>query len=248
MFLKNSTKNRFNIGIILIILFWLLVYTFVSILLVCLSNGIKITLNSNSKMLLSDLPTIVIDPGHGGFDGGAVSESGISEKDLNLGIALKLKALFSISEIPCVMTRDGDYEVERKTKSSSNKKRADLIGRTEICESIDNPLFLSIHQNKFTSGKYKGLQVFYSTNHSDSAVIASIIKENNRSLLDNSNKREIKPAGREIFVLDKLETPAVLIECGFLSNASEAEMLSTDEYQEKLALVIFKSVIQYIYK
>ena len=134
-----------------------------------------------------------------------------------------------------------------KKNHSLSKKRSDLIARTEIASDFDNAVFVSIHQNKFDNGRYKGLQVFYSKNDPRSYSLASIIKESNKQLLDRENKRESKPGGREIYVLDNIDCPAVLIECGFLSNAEEATKLNTVSYQKELAFMIYSSLMEFIY-
>ncbi len=193
-------------------------------------------------------PVIVIDPGHGGEDGGAVSDSGIVEKNINLTISEYINDFCRLSGVDSVMTRNDDYMLVPQFAGSSNKKRADLIARTEIAFQYEDAIFVSIHQNKFENGKYKGLQVFYSKNNPESALLANIIKTTNIKLLDSDNKRETKVGGREIYVLDNIESPAVLIECGFLSNFDDAAKLNTPTYQKKLAFVIYASLMKYIYE
>ncbi len=189
---------------------------------------------------------IVIDAGHGGEDGGAVGQGGFAEKDINLEISKRLAELLELSDVKCVMTRNSDVMLESKKTALSNKKRSDLTARVETALEYENPIFVSIHQNKFPSSKYSGLQVFYSKNNVQSKTLAEIIRKNNVLLLDKFNKRETKPAGREIFVLDSLEVPAVLVECGFLSNATEEAKLTTPEYQKKLAFMIYVSVMEFL--
>ena len=247
--LKNISflKSKSYFGLLSIILF-LVIYLFVSYSLVFLCTDKDNDMASHKVNLqLEDIPVIIIDAGHGGVDGGAVSESGILEKDINLKIAGYLRDLFLLSDIRCVLTRENDEMLTPKYTGSSNKKRADLIARTEIANETENSVFVSIHQNKFQSSKYHGLQVFYSKNNSQSKELAEIIKFQNNKLVDNSNNRETKPAGREIYILDNLDIPAVLIECGFLSNAAEAERLNSDSYQKQLALMIYSSLMTYIF-
>ena len=197
---------------------------------------------------MTDYPTVVIDAGHGGFDGGAVSESGILEKNINLDISQRLALLFELSDIPCVLTRTDDNELVSSYNGSKSRKRGDLMARAEICESFENAIFISIHQNKFPSSKYSGLQVFYSRNNKDSEILAKSIREVNCSLIDSSNMRECKPAGSEIYLLDRIEAPAVLVECGFLSNRLEAEKLSDKNYQNKLAVMLYSAITSYIFR
>lgn len=244
---SSIVKSKTYFGFISVILF-LVVYLLVSFLLVYMcseraSNRASYNVGSQVK----ELPVVIIDAGHGGFDGGAVSESGVLEKDINLKIAGYLRDLFLMSDIKCVLTRENDEMLTPQYSGSTSKKRADLIARTEIANETENAVFVSIHQNKFQSSKYYGLQVFYSKNNPKSKDIAEIIKSQNSLLIDKENKRETKPAGREIYVLDNIDIPAVLIECGFLSNAEEAKLLSSDAYQKKLAFMIYTSLMTYIY-
>lgn len=200
-------------------------------------SGISVT--DNAKAF-----TVIIDPGHGGEDGGATA-NGIVEKDINLLISHKLKSFFDISNVKCILTRYEDVMLGDNMAGVS-RKRADLISRINVANSIDNGIFVSIHQNKFEIPKYKGLQVYYSKNNRNSLVLADIIRNNAIDNLDKNNKRECKEADYRILVLDKISCPAVLVECGFLSNEDEAKLLSTNEYQQKLSFIIYLSIIEFI--
>ena len=190
--------------------------------------------------------TVIIDPGHGGIDSGAVSQNGILEKDINFKISSYLKNFLELSNVNCFMTRSDDNLLVSPSVGSKHFKRGDLIARRDIANNCDNGIFISIHQNKFTNSRYFGLQVFYSKNNSESIELAKIIKDSNRSLLCGDNNREIKPAGSEIYLLDNIDIPAVLVECGFLSNHAEASKLNSDNYQRELAFMLYSSVIKYI--
>jgi N-acetylmuramoyl-L-alanine amidase len=126
----------------------------------------------------------------------------------------------------------------------NSKKSADIRNRIEIGNAQENNVFISIHQNKFPIEKYSGLQVYYSANNENSELLAQTIQANNALYIQPKNTRQIKKAGRNILLLHKLRCPAVLVECGFLSNANEEKLLSTSEHQNKLAFLIFSSVIQ----
>lgn len=188
--------------------------------------------------------TIVLDPGHGGEDGGAAVD-GILEKELNLSICEKIKTLFALSGYPVCMTRTED-KLLYEPGEESRKKYYDLVHRAEFASSFENALFISIHQNKFEIPKYKGLQVYYSHNHPLSEAFAVCIQTNMRTHLDPANHREIKKADHRIRVLSTLEMPAVLVECGFLSNPEEAARLTSEAYQKKLAYILFLSTLQFI--
>ena len=220
-----------------------LIYIIVSI--VGISNWTS--LKASTQNHVSDIPVIIIDPGHGGDDGGALGFHGEKEKDFNLWVSSFIHQFCSISGGKSVLTRNDDCMLAAKKNHTLNKKRSDLIARTEIASDFDNAVFVSIHQNKFDNGRYKGLQFFYSKNDPRSYSLASIIKESNKQLLDRENNRESKPGGREIYVLDNIDCPAVLIECGFLSNAEEATKLNTVSYQKELAFMIYSSLMEFIY-
>ena len=195
------------------------------------------------------LPVIIIDAGHGGEDGGAVSKSGILEKELNLSISKRLCDIFRTAGFEVVMTRETDTMLYDKSADyKGRKKELDLGKRVEIANSYENAIFISIHMNSFPDAKYSGLQVYYSKNHQDSAEIAENIQSLVRDSLQKENNRQTKSAGQNIFVLDRIRIPAVLIECGFLSNAEECQRLTDEEYQKKLSLAIFLSVAKYIDK
>ena len=147
------------------------------------------------------------------------------------------------------MTRETDTMLyDKNADYKGRKKELDLSKRVEIANSYENAIFISIHMNSFPDAKYSGLQVYYSKNHPGSAEVAENIQSTVRDALQNENGRQIKPAGQNIFVLDRIRIPAVLIECGFLSNAHECQKLTEEEYQKKLSLAIFLSVSKYIDK
>jgi N-acetylmuramoyl-L-alanine amidase len=188
---------------------------------------------------------IIIDAGHGGEDGGALSDSGIVEKDLNLDIALKLEKFLTLSDYNCLLTRNSD-RLMYDAGQESHKKASDITNRIKISNAYTNSIFISIHQNKFPIKKYSGLQVYYSKNHENSAVLGNLIQQNTKNLLQQENNRQIKKADKNIRVLDSIKTPAVLVECGFLSNDREAELLNDEGYRNKIAYLIYCSVIQYL--
>ncbi len=184
-------------------------------------------------------PTIVLDAGHGGEDGGAVSESGILEKELNLAIAKRLETLLTANGFHVLMTRTEDEMLYDKNADYQGRKKVlDLAARRKIAEETPNCVFVSIHMNAYPDARYDGLQVWYSPNNPASKSIANTVQETVQSLLQPENDRQTKAATSAIYLLHHLAVPAVLVECGFLSNPAEAEKLNTPEYQERLALVL----------
>jgi len=187
--------------------------------------------------------TVVIDAGHGGRDGGAVAEDGTLEKHLNLAVAQKLKVLLESADIRVVMTRETDIELA--SPDSPHKKADDLKARLQLAESCENAVFVSIHMNRFPVEKYSGLQVYYSENHENSHLLAQTVQTVAEKALRNTHGRKVKPAGDSIYLMAHLKMPAVLAECGFLSNFQETELLKTEDYQKKLAMCLYASLIQY---
>ena len=188
---------------------------------------------------------ILLDAGHGGEDGGTSSKSGILEKDINLAISLYLKDYLTLSGFEVNMTREKDIDLSDKTLTTVRaRKVSDLKKRVEMIEQNTNGILVSIHQNFFEQDKYSGTQVFYSANNAQSLPIADSIRASVVSLIQPENERELKDA-TSVYILKNAQCPAVIVECGFLSNAEEAEKLNTPEYQKKLAFSIACGILNY---
>lgn len=201
----------------------------------------SIMANENT-VKLSNRQVIIIDAGHGGLDGGASGPDNIIEKDINLTIALKLKRLFKMSDCEIILTRETDIMLN--DDGVKKKKASDLSNRVKIANKYPEAIFISIHMNKYPSEKTKGMQIFFSTNNLDSANLAELLKKNNKSYLQPENNREIK-RGKDIFVLENIKNIGILVECGFLSNFEEAHMLAKEDYQNKIAKIIFATVVEF---
>lgn len=187
---------------------------------------------------------ILIDPGHGGIDGGAVSSDKVLEKDINLAISLKLREELIKSGYNAVMTREKDEGLYSDKGRIRDKKREDLKNRCLLKDSSGCNMFISIHQNMFPQTQYYGAQVWYSKSEG-SKILGHIIQENLKVDLNGGNKRVEKPALEEYRILRCSKMPSVIVECGFLSNAAEAQKLKSEEYQRKIAQSIAKSVAQF---
>lgn len=192
-------------------------------------------------------PIVVIDPGHGGFDGGAVVGN-VVEKGINLSVALKLRDMMTVCGYHTVITREDDVATADREPIGKSKKASDIHNRLKLLESCGNAIFISIHQNKFQESKYYGAQVFYSPNHPDSQLLAQHLQSRFRTLLQPENTREIKKAGKELYLLYHAKTPAILAECGFLSNPEECKKLTTSEYQSRIAVTILSAAADYFYE
>ena len=220
---------------------------FVLLMLILCAIGNYVSSEKTKSVIGKQAYTVVLDAGHGGEDGGASSDDGVFEKDLNLAIALDVGAYLESCGISVVYTRTEDILLyDKNTNYQGRKKILDLAARLKIARSYENALFVSIHMNAFPQKQYSGLQVYYSSHHPLSQSLAAAVQENARKYLDSANKRKIKKADSSIYLLDRLEKPAILIECGFLSNDQEAQRLSSREYQKQLALVIGKSIAESI--
>lgn len=194
----------------------------------------------------SSARVIVIDPGHGGVDGGAAAADGTLEKDINLAIAYKLNDLFRCAGIRTVMTRTGDDSIhDPDAVSIRQKKVSDIHNRLEIMRQTQDALFISIHQNHFEQSKYNGTQVFFSGNDPRSRALASCIQSAVTTRLQPENTRQIKQSGTEIYLLYHAVRPAVMVECGFLSNVQEVSRLKDTNYQTAMAMCIYAGVLDF---
>lgn len=188
---------------------------------------------------------ILIDPGHGGIDGGACSNDGICEKNINLSISQKLEKILQSDGYKVILTRYEDDGLYTSGKSVKEKKIEDLNNRVKMKKDTNCDLFVSIHLNKFTQASSKGAQVWYSR-YKDSKKIADMMQENLKTDLDPSNHRLAKPAETHYKVLRANDTmPGVIVECGFLSNYEEARKLKEEDYQQKIAESLAKSISNY---
>ena len=191
-------------------------------------------------------PTIVIDAGHGGEDGGAEGKSKLLEKEINLNISKQLQNLLQASGFRVIMIRTEDVSIgDPSLGTIKERKISDLHNRLKIIEEQGDCIFISIHQNHFSDGRYSGAQMFYSLNNEKSKELAEYIKSRVVSLLQPENKRECKPATSSIYLLWQTEVPAVLVECGFLSNDSEAQKLNDPDYQKQMAFSIYSGFMDY---
>ncbi len=189
--------------------------------------------------------TIVIDSGHGGADGGCVGVNGCVEKDINLAIAKDLESLLKLSGFNVVMTRSEDVSIhDEGIEGLRNQKVSDMENRLEIIKSYPDSVFISIHQNQYTEPEYFGAQIFYTTNNTGNLKLAQLMQES-FSELQPENDREIKLIDNDLYLFKNTNQPAILAECGFLSNEKDAANLSDSEYQKKVAFTIYKGLMRY---
>ncbi len=197
--------------------------------------------------LADDVPQkiILIDPGHGGIDGGAKSKSGVIEKDINLQISLKLKDILEQKGYKVYLTRESDQGLEQKGSTIREKKRDDLKRRRDLKVETKCDVFVSIHQNMFPQAKCYGAQVWHSSNDI-SKKLADYVQESLKETVKDKNKRVSKPAGDAYLILrDKYEGASILVECGFLSNPEEEQRLKTEEHQNLIVEGISLGIEKY---
>lgn len=190
---------------------------------------------------------IIIDAGHGGEDGGTSSADGTLEKDINLSIAKILESMLNSAGYKTVMTRSSDIQLGDTSLSTIRQRKiSDIRERLRITEVNDTSIFVSIHQNHYSSPLYSGTQVFYSTNSVYSKNLADSIQKRIVENIQPNNKRTIKPVGTNIYLLYNCKLPAVMVECGFMSNTEESEKLKQNDYQKQIAFSIMCGIQKYL--
>lgn len=190
-----------------------------------------------------EAPVVLIDAGHGGKDPGKVGINDALEKDINLGIAKRLKNLLEQNEIAVVMTREEDKDLA--SEQATSRKNEDLRARANLITETAPVVMVSIHQNSFPEAEVDGAQVFYYSGSEEGKRLGTMVQERLKSEISDGNHRVAK-ANKEYYLLKKASCPAVIVECGFLSNPTEAALLATEEYQEKIAFAIHLGIMEYI--
>lgn len=213
--------------------------------IVIILTGIVSTCYSYADNKSEPIATVVVDAGHGGYDPGKIGINDALEKDINLLIAKYLQEYLIEENIEVVMTRTDDSDF--RTNSDKYRKTADLKARCEIMKKTDADYAISIHQNSFTDSNVKGAQVFYYSGSKEGEQMARSIQDSIKSSADKENTRASK-ANDDYYMLVNSPCPAVIVECGFLSNRTEAEKLCSSDYQKKLAKAICEGFIDYFEK
>ncbi|GAF18739.1 LOW QUALITY PROTEIN: germination-specific N-acetylmuramoyl-L-alanine amidase, cell wall hydrolase CwlD [Bacillus sp. JCM 19046] len=187
---------------------------------------------------------IVLDPGHGGMDGGASSKSGILEKKITLDVALKLRDYLQEAGHLVILTREEDIDLADETTAKIRQRKVeDLRKRVEIVNESDADFFLSIHMNAIPSDRWRGSQTFYHLKDKKNEELAVFIQEELKRNLENTD-RYAKPI-HHVYLLKEAKIPGALVEAGFLSNPAEAALLENDDYQTKVAASIYEGMLRY---
>lgn len=222
-------------------------------LVLCLGIGgvCYVVSRADTSSIYANAPAVeetvlILDSGHGGMDGGCSAADGTPEKGINLNIMLSLRDMANIFGIKTIVTRDTDTSIHDKGVTGIRaQKISDMENRLEIFNSVKGAVCISIHQNTYTDPKFKGAQMFYSSRNEESADLAQIMQNLFKENLQPYNTRETKLCGSELYLCHYCENPAVMAECGFLSNEEEAKNLESSEYQQKIAFTIFESVYMF---
>lgn len=181
---------------------------------------------------------LIIDAGHGGEDGGAVSLTGALESHINLAVAKRVDLMLGLFGVRTLPLREGDISLhDPSAQTLRQKKNSDLHNRVKLVQQQDNAVLLSIHQNSYPDSRYSGAQAFYAPTVG-SRELAQIMQETLRLTLDPDNTRQEKQIPDTIFLMNHISCPAVLVECGFLTNSREEQLLRSSSYQTKLAVAL----------
>lgn len=181
---------------------------------------------------------LVLDAGHGGEDGGAVSLTGAPESQINLAIVLKLRDVLGLYGVDPILLRETDISLhDSDANTLREKKRSDLKNRVAATEEVEGGTLLSIHQNTYPGSRYHGAHVFYAPTEG-SQVLAEHFQNSIKTALQPENERTVKRIPDTVYIMNHVTCPAILIECGFLTNPEEEALLRDEDYQRKLAAVV----------
>ena len=189
--------------------------------------------------------TVIIDAGHGGFDGGATAPDGTTEKDINLAVSLKLKKILTLYGYDVITLRDTDTALNTEGDTTRSKKRSDIMNRYAVMEANPDSIYLCIHQNNFSASYCHGAQMFYCKSTDGSKELAECIQTSLKAVQPD-NDRVIKPCTDDVYLIYNAKTTALLVECGFLSNRDDLLNLKNEEYQMKLAFAISSGLNNYM--
>lgn len=223
----------------------------VAAILLCITTFVLLMIKSTDKITINTSaeaqekkPNLIIDAGHGGEDGGAVVGD-VLEKEINLDISNDTADLLKLFGFDVSMTRKSDDALTNEGEDVKQRKYNDMKMRLDMYNSSADNVIISIHQNKFSSASSHGAQVFYSPNNENSLRLAESMRNSVVSMIQPNNERECKKAGKEIYLLKNTNNPAVIVECGFISNQNERKLLLDKSYQKNMALAVATGFLDY---
>lgn len=226
---------------------WNIIFiTFTFCMCICVIGYAAFKMSDTSPVAYSvhqDDLTLILDAGHGGLDGGCSTSDGKVEKNINLNIAISVRDLSKLFGYNVETTRDIDKSIHDKGITGiRNQKVSDMENRLKLFNKYTNSICVSIHQNTFSDPKFNGAQMFYSDKNESSEQLATIMQQQFVTNLQPYNQRETKLCGKELYLCYYCTNPAVMVECGFLSNPKEATELTNPDYQKKVAFTIFTGI------
>ena len=209
-------------------------------------QGNAVNASKNLELKQNGEFILIIDPGHGGFDPGAVASDGTTESKINLAVGLQMEEMARLLGVETDMTRREDVSTESDAYAAvRQRKNSDLKNRVEQINGISGGVLVSLHQNSLPQvPAVHGAQVFYSEVE-DSRELAETVQSALNTVINDRNK-EVKAAGGGVYLLKNAKIPAILVECGFLSNGDETALLNTQAHQNRLALTILASVLEHL--
>ena len=219
-----------------------------AVLLIVAAVFVAFCVSASSGIVKKDTTkrqTVIIDAGHGGFDGGATAPDGTTEKDINLAVSLKLKKILTLYGYDVIMLRDTDTALNTEGDTTRSKKRSDIMNRYAVMEANPDSIYLCIHQNNFSASYCHGAQMFYCKSTDGSKELAECIQTSLKAVQPD-NDRVIKPCTDDVYLIYNAKTTALLVECGFLSNRDDLLNLKNEEYQMKLAFAISSGLNNYM--
>ena len=223
----------------------ILTFFFLTVIILVISSNSRVPEHHVAGDTMLDV-AVILDPGHGGLDGGAVSENGTTEAPITLAISQKSQAVLSFVGVSSVLTRDTEQSLGYDPSASLREnKNADLRKRLKIAERYPSSVFISVHLNRFSQAKYYGAQTFYGVCNPESKHLAEALQEQMICLLDPQNERKAKRIPNTVYLMENVKNPAVTLECGFLSNPREEALLKSDIYQVKIALAVMSGYLHY---
>lgn len=222
---------------------------FITLMIICIIAALgyvkKGILQTSTN--ISVQKTIILDAGHGGFDGGAAAADGTIEKDINLKISQSLCEILRFNGYNVIMTRTEDIGTEDdQSEAIAKRKKSDLSNRLQLMKDNPDAIFVSVHLNKFTTSAANGAQVFYTKNYDEAYKLALSVQSTIKNLIQPENPRVVKQGTSSTYLLKNATVPAVIVECGFLSNPAELEKLKNEDYQSQMAFAIACGIIDFL--
>ena len=238
-------KRKLPIRMSTLVFYLALTFFFLAVIIFIISTHSRVPEHHVTGTAAMNI-SVILDAGHGGMDGGAVSKNGTAEAPITLSISQKTQAVLGFVGVSSVLTRETDQSLGYDPSASlRDNKNMDLQKRLKIAEAYPNSVFISVHLNRFDQEKYYGAQTFYGVCNPQSKLLAEALQAKMIRVLDPENTRKAKRIPGTVYLMERVNNPAVTLECGFLSNPKEEALLKTDVYQVKIALAAMSGYLNY---